>query len=119
MCSLSCGMTSEGRPYARFRRALEIRSVLQAESAARELGRPGLMDALDYLALLSQEAPERFERPARRWLSRLFAESDALTLDEAALAVACLRSFPLPGNVDELREVLRALISRRHGTRGR
>jgi hypothetical protein len=32
-------MTSDGRPYARFRRALDVRSVLQAETAAREMGR--------------------------------------------------------------------------------
>jgi hypothetical protein len=39
-------MTAEGRPYARFRRALEVRSVFQAETAARDLGRLGLNDAL-------------------------------------------------------------------------
>jgi hypothetical protein len=64
-------MTSEGRPYARFRRALEVRSVFQAEIAAREIGRLGLTDALDYLVLLANEAPERYERAARKWLARL------------------------------------------------
>ena len=57
-------MTSEGRPEARFRRALEVRSVMQAETAAHELGRLGLNDALDYLVLLAAEAPRRAVRRA-------------------------------------------------------
>jgi hypothetical protein len=52
-------MTTEGRPYARFRRALAVRSILGAETAAREIGRLGLLDALDYLTLLAAEAPDR------------------------------------------------------------
>jgi hypothetical protein len=52
---------------------------MQAEAAARELGRLGLIDALDYLALLAAEEPKRFERPARRWLIRLLRESDTLS----------------------------------------
>jgi hypothetical protein len=51
-------MTAEGRPYARFRRALGVRSVLQADAAARDLGRLGLLDALDYLTLLAAEEPD-------------------------------------------------------------
>ena len=50
-------MTSNGRPHARFRRALQVRSVLQAEAATRELPHVGLLDALDYLTLLAAEAP--------------------------------------------------------------
>ena len=111
-------MTSQGRPYARFQRALEVRSVPQAEAAARELPRLGLLDALDYCTLLAAEAPERYERAARRWLMRLLAESDTLTLDEAHLALACLRSLPA-GDVDQLRAVLRVLVKRRHASSGR
>ncbi len=106
-------MTSEGRPYARFRRALEVRSVFQAETAARELGRLGLNDALDYLTLLAAEDPERFERAARKWLARLLAESPALTLNEAMVALGSLRGI---GSLyeEQSREVLRALVKRRH-----
>jgi hypothetical protein len=111
------GMTSDGRPYARFRRALEVRSVLQAESAAREMGRLGLLDALDYLALLAAEAPDRYDRAARKWLSRLLDESGALTSDEIAVALGCLRGLAA-GYGEESREVLRVLVKRRHGTRG-
>ena len=110
-------MTAEGRPYARFRRALEVRSVFQAETAARELGRLGLNDALDYLTLFAAEDAERFERAARKWLARLLAESPALTLNEAMLAVGCLRG--LREGYEPSRDVLRALLNRRHQTRGR
>jgi|SRR5436190_15134648 len=111
-------MTSEGRPYARFRRALEVRSVMQAEMAARELPHVGLLDALDYCTLLAAEAPERYERAARRWLSRLLAESESLTLAEVDLALGCLRGLA-EGYGEQSREALRALVKRRHGTRGR
>jgi hypothetical protein len=110
-------MTAEGRPYAGFRRALEVRSVMQAETAAREMGRLGLNDTLDYLALVSQEAPDRFDRAARRWLARMLSESEALTLEEADMALSCLRGLRA-GYVEQSREVLRALVKRRHETRG-
>src|SRR5437764_55140 len=110
-------MTSQGSPQARFRRALEVRSVFQAELAAREMRRVGLLDALDYCALLAVEAPARYERAARRWLIRLLSECDAVTLEEAHLALACLRSLP-GGDVEALREVLRALVKRRDRLRG-
>ena len=71
VCSLAWGMTFEGRPYARFRRALQVRSVMHAETAAREMGRLGLNDALDYLTLLAAEAPERYEAAARSALGRM------------------------------------------------
>ncbi len=110
-------MTSEGRPYARFRRALEVRSVMQAETAAREMGRLGLNDALDSLTLLAVEAPDRHDRAARRWLGRLLTEAEALTLEEVGIALGCLRGLRA-GYEEQSREVLRALVKRRHGTRG-
>jgi hypothetical protein len=110
-------MTAQGRPYARFKRALDVRSVFQAEDAAREMGRLGLNDALDYLILLAAEKPDRFDRAARKWLGRLLAESPALTLDEAGMALGCLRGLAA-GFEEPSREVLRALVRRRHGTRG-
>ena len=117
VCSIASGMTSDGRPCARFRRALDVRSVFQAETAARELARLGLNDALDYLVLLAAEDPGRFERAARKWLARLLAESPALTLDEAVVALGCLRG--LREGYRPSRDVLRALVKRRHETRGR
>jgi hypothetical protein len=108
-------MTSDGRPYARFRRALDVRSILQAETAARELGLLGLLDALDYLTLLAAEAPDRYDRAAQRWLARLLAES-TLTPDEVAVASGCLRGLAA-GYGEQSREVLRAVVKRRHGWR--
>jgi len=90
---------------------------MQAESTARELGRLGLLDALDYLVLLAAEAPERYDRAARRWLARLLEESPALTADETVLALGCLRGLQA-GYGEQSREVLRALVKRRHETRG-
>jgi len=111
-------MTSEGRPYARFRRALEVRSLMQAEWAAREMGRLGLNDALDYLVLVAAEAPDRYDRAARKWLARLLSESPALTLGEVEVSLGCVRGLAV-GYPEHSREVLRALVKRRHETRGR
>jgi hypothetical protein len=46
-----------------FRRALETRSIVQAEHAMREMRRVPLLDALDYVALLAVERSERLSRP--------------------------------------------------------
>jgi hypothetical protein len=90
---------------------------MQAEAAARDLGRLGLLDALDYLTLLAAEEPDRYDRAAHRWLSRLLAESDALTSDEVSVAVGCMRGLAA-GYEEHSREVLRAVVKRRHETRG-
>ena len=76
-------MTSEGSPYARFRRAVERGNLIGAESAVRELQRVSLADALDYVDLLAQREPQRFERAAIRWHSRLEREYAGLTLPQS------------------------------------
>jgi hypothetical protein len=53
--------------------------------AMREMGRVGLLDALDYCALLAVERSERFEPAAVRWLSVLLSECGSLTLEECSL----------------------------------
>jgi hypothetical protein len=110
-------MTSDGSPLTRFRRSIDVRSVNQAEMAMREMRRVGLLDALDYCVLLAAEAPDRFDPAARRWLGLLLAECGSLTLDDVQLTLACLRSLPA-GDVDPIRETLRALVARRHRLRG-
>jgi hypothetical protein len=110
-------MTADGTAYTRFRRSIEVRSVSQAEMAIREMPRVALLDALDFCALLAAETPDRYDAAARRWLGLLLAESGSLTLDDVQLALACLRSLPV-GDVDPLRETLRALVKRRHRLRG-
>jgi hypothetical protein len=71
--------TRHGAAHTSFWRAIETRSVNQAELALREMGRVGLLDALDYCALLAAERSERFERTAVRWLSVLLSECGSLT----------------------------------------
>jgi hypothetical protein len=110
-------VTSEGSAHGRFQRALEVRSVLAAETAARELGRLSLLDALDFCALLAHEAPERYERAARRWFERLLRERDGLSLDQAQLAIACLLGLP-SGDREWLANVLRGLAGGKQNSSG-
>ena len=65
-------MTSQGHPYARFRRALATGNARIAEAAARDLEHVALADALT-LCLLYRDDPERYERAAARWIARLIA----------------------------------------------
>jgi hypothetical protein len=110
-------MTSDGRPYARFRRALEVRSLMQAETAAREIRQLTLLDAIDLCSLMAIEAPERYRRAARRWFRRYVAEQDSLTLEQAQLAIACLQAL---GGADHerLADVLRGLAGGRQSSSG-
>jgi hypothetical protein len=54
-------VTSQGHPYARFRRAIASGNLLIAEAAARDLQQLSLADALE-LCLLNRGEPERYER---------------------------------------------------------
>src|SRR5215472_10653641 len=107
-------MTTQGTRYGAahnaFRRALETRSVTQAEHAMREMRRVGLLDALDYVALLAVERSERFEPAAVRWLSVLLPECGSLPLGDVQLAAACLSN--LEADDVHVRETLRALVKR-------
>jgi hypothetical protein len=71
---------------------------------------------LDYLALPASEAPDRFDRAARKWLARLLAESPAMTLPEIDAALGCLHG--IAAGLEQSREALRTLVKRRHETRG-
>ena len=83
-------VTSQGHPYARFRRALATGNPRIAEAAARDLEHIGLADALT-LCLLYRDDPERYERAAARWIGRLVAERPRLRLSEVELAVGAFR----------------------------
>ena len=83
-------VTSQGHPYARFRRALEAGNPRIAEAAARELGQISLRDALD-LTLLFRDDPQRYERAAARWIARLVSERPRVRLSEVELAAAAFR----------------------------
>jgi hypothetical protein len=83
-------MTSQGHPYARFRRALERRSVAAAWMAAAELGHVSLADALALCLLVRDREPARYPAAALRWLGRFCLEEKGVQLEEAMLVVAHL-----------------------------
>lgn len=83
-------MTSQGSAHGRLTRAIQTRNLWAAETAMRELGDISLVDALDYLALLAQARPDRFDRAAIRRHGRLETETRALTISESHLALAAL-----------------------------
>jgi hypothetical protein len=109
--------TRHGAAHNAFRQALETRSVKQAELAMREMRRVGLLDALDYVALLAVERSERFEPAAVRWLSVLSSECGWLSLTDVQLDVACVSGLQA-GEQEQAQATLRALVKRKHRLKG-
>jgi hypothetical protein len=70
---------------------------------------PSLLVALDYLALLAELKPERFQPAAVRWHGRLELETPTLTLTESQFALAALAMLGVGDRdaVDLLRTLLR------------
>jgi hypothetical protein len=110
--------TRHGAAHTAFRRALETRSVTQAEHAMRGMRRVPLLDALEYVALLAVERSERFEPAAVRWLSVLLSECGSLSLADVQLAAACLASLET-GHSEQVHEALRAMVRRKHRLHGK
>jgi hypothetical protein len=101
-------MTSQGTAHGRFRRAIASRNLLNAETAAREMGGLSLADALSVCELLAATDPKRYERAALRWLQRWIDER-LPPLAEVALATAALaelRHGRRGAGVDTLRKLL-------------
>ncbi len=96
----------KGSPYARFRRALQTRSLVLVLSEARELPRIQLDDALEILVLMAQEHHPGFDRAAARWVGRLLAEQK-IGLTDARYALALVERLPACS------EALRRLATRR------
>ena len=71
-------MTSQGTAHGRFTRAIERRHLTAAESAARELARLSLPDALALCLLIAEADPARFGRAAARWHARFVLEAKGL-----------------------------------------
>jgi len=84
-------VTAQGSPQARFRRAIDARSVLLAELSAREMGSVQLEDALALVLLYAAVDDAKFERAAGKWLSRLTLER-GLSLAEIQLAAGALQA---------------------------
>jgi hypothetical protein len=82
-------MTSQGTAHGRFQRAIGSRNLLNAETAAREMGGLSLVDARALCELLAAADPKRYERAALRWLQR-FIDERLPPLAEVGLAASAL-----------------------------
>ncbi len=87
-------MTSEGSPYARFRRALNTGNETLVIAAARELPQIALDDALRICLVLRDGDRERYERAAVRWLGRFALEARAVTIEALRRAADALDALP-------------------------
>jgi hypothetical protein len=56
-------MTSQGTAHGRFTRAIQRRNLFQAELALREMRDPSLLVLVDYLKLLADVRPDKFDEP--------------------------------------------------------
>lgn len=90
-------MTSQGHPYAIFRRALKAGDLLTAEMVARaELAQVSLEDALSLTILIAQKDPRRHTRAGARWLRRYLDVTTDPTLEDVALVTSCLAALAGP-----------------------
>src|SRR6478752_1933289 len=87
-------MTSDGSPYPRLMRAIQVGNLAIIEATAAELGWVALRDALGILLVIEAKDDERFERSAVRWAGRLALEAPDLALAELAGALDSLHVPP-------------------------
>ena len=83
-------VTVEASPYTRFRRALESGNLDWVRTAALELPKVQLGDALRIVYVMSDDEA-LFERAAIRWLGRFCLEARDLSLAVEAAAGALRR----------------------------
>ena len=86
-------VTSDGSAYARFRRALDQGRLHLVVTAAAELPRIELDDALEVCMLMSRESHPAFERAAVRWIARLCLERP-VSVHEVRCALALFETLP-------------------------
>jgi hypothetical protein len=87
-------VTSQGSPYARLRRALDRRNLVEALSAASDLPHVGLVEALELVLLVCDRAPEKYDRAALRWSVRYARATQGVTLGDAQALLALLAVLP-------------------------
>jgi hypothetical protein len=109
-CANICSVTSQGHPYAIFRRALERRNLPSAWAAATELQVVSLADALALCLLVRDREPAKFARLALRWHARFCAETPAVDLETGRVVLDLLTGIGGTGAVPVGR-ALRELIS--------
>jgi hypothetical protein len=80
----TCVRDESGSASGRFQRACDRGQVLQAEMAAREMGRLSLIHALSLVMLYARTGSPKFELAAVRWLARLALEGREVRLSESS-----------------------------------
>jgi hypothetical protein len=93
-------------PQAYSRRAIYGGNLVVAEITAREIGRINLVEALELTALIAKRDPKRHRHFAARWLWRCLGESEAITIDDAAVAVGLLLALGGPRHDEALLALL-------------
>jgi hypothetical protein len=86
-------LTAEGHPRAVFRRAIERGNLIVAETAAREMGRVSLGEALELVALIAFNDPRRHGRAGARWMRRYLEENESAGLDDVVFIAGCLSAL--------------------------
>jgi hypothetical protein len=103
-------MTSEGSPYARFRRALDTGNEILVLDAARELPQIALEDALRICLVLRDGDPGRYDRAAVRWLGRFALEARAATIADLRAAAGALARLPT-ATADAMEQLQRLCVA--------
>ena len=101
--------------HAVFQHAVERANLLSAEAAAQELRRLSLADALDFLLLLSEKDPTRFDPAAARWHARFVLEVKRLGLADSQLLLGAVAGLARPAPVIAL-DTIQALAEQGHAT---
>ena len=89
-------VTSQGSPYARFKRCLATGNGALVRAAAAELPQLSLEDALAVCLVLRDDEPEVFERAIVRWHALLCRQAKGIGAREAQLALAALQALNGP-----------------------
>ncbi len=103
-------MTSQGSPYFRFRRALATRNPLLIRSAAAELPRIDLADALAICLALADADDDAYGRAAARLQARWTRELPGVSLEEAHALGAALQALRTPETAAMGHQLLVALV---------
>ena len=100
----------KGSPYERFRRALASGNLHLVHTAALELPKVHLDDALAICLLMGRQGDERYDRAAVRWLARLSLETPRVGLDDLRRGLVAFDALPF--NPEAARQELTGLFER-------
>jgi hypothetical protein len=105
-------VTSQGHPYASFRRSLYRRDLSGAWAAAHEIPVVSLADGLTLKLLIREAWPVKYPRAAAKCVGRYAAETKDATIEEAMLVASHLSTLvggTDPKDVQPLSALLKAL----------